>query len=72
MMSVPLEIGVFEGRRPLNGLPGLVQLKYTASQRRQVCLIWVKQCGSATQIAPEKVPQYPSGATPQDELSSPD
>jgi len=41
-------IGVIEGRRPLDGLPGLVQLKCTASQRWQVRLIWVKQGGSAT------------------------
>ena len=48
MMSVSLEIGVIEGRRPLDGLPGLVQLKCTASQRWQVRLIWVKLGGSAT------------------------
>ncbi|WVZ58469.1 hypothetical protein U9M48_008743, partial [Paspalum notatum var. saurae] len=30
------EIGVIEGRRPLDGLPDLVQLKGTASQRWQV------------------------------------
>ena len=41
-------IGVIEGRRPLDGLPGLVQLKCTASQRWQVRLIWVKLGGSAT------------------------
>ena len=40
--------GAIEGRRPLDGLPGLVQLKCTASQRWQVRLIWVKQGGSAT------------------------
>ena len=41
-------IGVIEGRRPLDGLPGLVWPKCTASQRWQVCLVWIKQGGSAT------------------------
>ncbi|WVZ75689.1 LOW QUALITY PROTEIN: hypothetical protein U9M48_023724 [Paspalum notatum var. saurae] len=40
--------GVIESRRTLDGLPGLVWPKCTASQRWQVCLVWIKQGGSAT------------------------
>ena len=35
----------------LDGLPGLIQPKRTASQWWQVCLVWIKQGGSATKGA---------------------
>ena len=34
--------GVIERQRPLDGRPGLVQPKHTASQRWQVCLVLIK------------------------------
>jgi len=40
--------GVIESRSTLDGLPGLVWPKCTASQRWQVCLVWIKQGDSAT------------------------
>ena len=48
LMSVPLGFGVIESCSTLDGLPGLVWPKCTANQRWQVCLVWIKQGGSAT------------------------
>ena len=42
------ENGVIRSRMTLDGLPGLVWPKCIASQRWQVCLVWIKQGGSAT------------------------
>ena len=47
-MSVPREMVLSRARRTLDELPGLVWPKCTASQRWQVCLVWIKQGGSAT------------------------